>query len=123
MKVFADVYRTNAETLTRPIQQLTLLDKLVTHSSWTAAALRLFLRIKDNMFTPEIEKNTKAVKKRSDPPYPEMKTIYDYLREYLIREEISDDIINELIVLLDNHNLNIEYINNNFIHEENQNEE
>jgi hypothetical protein len=118
MEVFSDAYRRNAETLQRPVQQLTQVDKLVTHSSWTAIAVRLFLRKKDIMFTADVEKVTKAVRKRVDPPYPEMKTTYDYLREYLIREQISEDVINNLLALLDNNLLNVEYITNNFVVEE-----
>jgi hypothetical protein len=91
---------------------------LVIHSSWTAAVLRLFLRTKDVSFTAEVEKVTKAVRRRADPPYPEMKTTYDYLREYIIREEVSEETITELIRLLDNNLLSVDYINNNFVVQE-----
>jgi hypothetical protein len=119
MEVFANAYRVNAEILQRPVQPVTLIDKLITHSSWTAATVRLFLRRKDVMFTLDVEKTTKAVRKRTDMPYPEMKTTYDYLREYITREEISEATINELITLLDNNLFTIEYITNNvFVEEE-----
>ena len=97
MSCFADAYRQNAETLQRPVQQLTLIDKLVTHSSWTAASVRLFLRKNDIAFTAEVEKVIKAVRKRSDAPYPEMKITYDYLREYIAREQVTEETIIELI--------------------------
>jgi hypothetical protein len=119
MEVFANAYRVNAEILQRPVQPVTLIDKLITHSSWTAATVRLFLRRKDVMFTLDVEKTTKAVRKRTDMPYPEMKTTYDYLREYITREQISEATINELLTLLDNNLFTIEYITNNvFVEEE-----
>jgi hypothetical protein len=59
------------------------------------------------------------VRRRADPPYPVMKITYDYLREYIDRENIGEDTINEYLILLDNNSFNIEYFNNNFVIQEN----